>query len=54
MRGKSKVILAEKLWKQSKNKEELERLIGNYMSKNYPDYQVLEIHKYYAICDVGR
>ena len=51
MRGKSRIILAEKLWTESKSKQELKQRISAYMNKNYPDYQVLEIHKYYAICE---
>lgn len=54
MRGKSRIILAEKLWTESKDKQELKQRISLYMSKNYADYRVLEIHKHYAICDTGR
>lgn len=54
MNGKSKVILAKKLWEQAQSKEELKQLIGNYMATAYPGYEVLEVHKYYAICEVGR
>lgn len=54
MRGKSRVMLNTDFWKQAQSKQELKQLIGNYMSKNYPDYIVLEIHKYYAICYIGR
>lgn len=54
MRGKSKVILAKKLWDRAESKQELKQLIGDYMAKSYPDYVVVEIHKYYAICDIGR
>ena len=53
MRGKSRVLLAEKLWTESKDKQELKHRISRYMSKNYADYRVLEIHKYYAICERG-
>lgn len=51
MRGKSKVLLAKKLWTESKDKQELKDRISRYMARNYPDYVVLEIHKYYAICE---
>lgn len=51
MNGKSKVILAKKLWEQAQSKEELKQLIGNYMAVAYPSYRVIEIHKYYAICE---
>ena len=54
MRGKTRIILAEKLWTESESKQELKQRIGRYMSKNYAEYRVIEIHKYYAICETGR
>ena len=48
------VVLPKKFWDEAQTKEELDRLIENYMSFVYPGYQVLEIHKYHAICDTGR
>lgn len=51
MYAKTKVILAKKLWDRSNSKEELKREIGAYMSKNYPNYKVIEVGKYYAICE---
>lgn len=51
MYNKSKVILAERLWTESGTKEELKQRIGIYMNKNYPGYVVVEIGKYYAICE---
>lgn len=52
MRGKTRVILAKKFWAESKNKQELKQRIGAYMSKNYPHYRVVEVGKYYALCEV--
>lgn len=52
--SKSMVILSEKLWSDASTKEELKRNISKYMNKNYPTYQVVEVHKYYCICDIGR
>lgn len=54
MNNRSKVILAKKLWNESESKQELKDRISRYMAKNYPGYRVIEIHKYYAICDIGR
>ncbi|GGN66369.1 hypothetical protein GCM10007971_36240 [Oceanobacillus indicireducens] len=54
MHNKSKVILSRKLWEQAQSKEELKQLIGNYMAVAYPSYQVIEVHKYYAICEISR
>lgn len=51
MRDKSRVILNKKLWQQAQSKEELKQLIGNYINKNYPGYHVVEVGKYYAICE---
>ena len=53
MHNRSMVILPKKFWEQSTDKEELKNLIGNYLSVGYPGYQVVEVHKYYAICDIG-
>jgi len=52
VRGKTRVILAKKFWTESKNKQELKQRIGVYMSKNYPHYRVVEVGKYYALCEV--
>ena len=49
-----KVLLAKKLWDTASDKQELKRNIGRYMSVAYPDYEVVEVHKYYAICEKRR
>lgn len=54
MQNKSKVILAKKLWDEAADKQELKQNISRYMSVAYPGYQVLEVHKYYAICEISR
>lgn len=54
MNNKSKVMLNSAFWYKAQSKQELKQLIGNYMAKSYPDYTVLEVHKYYAICYIGR
>ncbi len=52
MKGRTRVRLAKKLWTESKNKQELKQRISAYMSKNYPHYRVVEVGKYYALCEV--
>jgi len=47
---KRKVLLAKKLWDESKSKTELKKRISDYMRVAYPNYTVIEVHKYYAIC----
>lgn len=51
MMNKSRVQLAKKFWEQAQSKEELKQLIGNYMAVAYPTYRVVEIGKFYAICE---
>lgn len=51
MYKKTKVILPRKFWDSSKSKKELKEKIASYMSKNYPNYRVVEVHKYYAVCE---
>lgn len=48
------MLLAERLWDKAQSKEELKQLIGNYIAVAYPNYTVIEIHKYYAICEIAR
>lgn len=47
----TRVILPERLWIESSNKEELKRAISSYMARLYPHYRVIETGKYYAICE---
>jgi len=54
MIDKSKVILPKKFWDRAQTKDELKKLIGNYMATSYPNYRIVEIGKYYAICEIGR
>lgn len=54
MRGKSRVMLPRKYWQQAQSKQELKWLIGDYINKLYPGYEVLEVHKYYCICETAR
>lgn len=50
----SRVILAKRFWDESADKQELKQKISNYMSVAYPGYRVIEIGKYYAICEIAR
>lgn len=50
---KTTVMLAKALWTESSSKDELRAKISEYMARNYPSYQVLEIHKHHAICYAG-
>lgn len=52
MHNKSRVILPRKFWEKAADKAELKKLIGIYLSVCYPGYEVVEIHKYYAICRI--
>lgn len=52
MHNKTRVILSPKLWDNAKTKAELKKNIGAYMSKSYPNYTVIEVGKYYAICQM--
>lgn len=51
MHNRSMVILPKKFWTQAKDKKHLKQLIGSYLSTAYPGYEVVEVHKYYAICE---
>jgi hypothetical protein len=52
MHNRSRVILPMWIWTDSKDKAEFKENLSYYM-KRYPGYQVVEVHKYYAICDRG-
>lgn len=54
MTARSRVVLNPKFWEQAQSKKELKQLINNYMTVAYPDYRVIEVHKYYAICEIKR
>lgn len=54
MIDRSKVILSKSFWTESKTKAELKQKISEYMNRNYPNYIVVEVHKYYAICEIER
>lgn len=54
MNDRTTVLLNPALWEKAQSKQELKQLIGNYMAKSYPGYRVVEIHKYYAVCEVMR
>lgn len=53
MQGESRVILPVWIWKQAKDKAHFKELVAHYM-RRYPNYKVIEIGKYYAICRIHR
>lgn len=46
----SRVLLPRRLWREAANKEQLDKLILDYMQR-YPNYVVLRIENHFAICD---
>ena len=54
MTARSRVVLNPKFWEKAQSKQELKQLISNYMTVAYPNYKVVEVHKYYAICEINR
>lgn len=53
MHNESKVLLPEKLWEQSKTKEELKEHILHYMQR-YPGYTIKQVKGRFAICEINR
>jgi len=53
MHNTTRVILPIWCWDNANNKTELKQNITYYMSKSYPGYEVIEVHKYYAVCERG-
>ena len=49
----TKVVLPEWIFEQTKDKNELKRLIVDYM-KRYPGYKILKVKGGFAICEVER
>lgn len=54
MYEQSKVMLRKQFWDESADRQELKQKISKYMSASYPGYKVLEIHKYYCVCEIVR
>ena len=53
MYEKTKVILPKWCWDNANNKTELKQNIIYYMQR-YEGYKVIEVGKYYAICEIER
>lgn len=53
MQGRSRVILPKWIWEKAKDKAHFKELEAHYM-RHYPGYKVVEIGKYYAICEIYR
>ncbi|GGP17275.1 hypothetical protein GCM10011346_52490 [Oceanobacillus neutriphilus] len=49
---KTRVILPKMLWTAAEDEEHLKQLVNSYMVR-YKDYRVVEIGKYFAICERG-
>ncbi|MGY0692947.1 hypothetical protein ACW2QC_09190 [Virgibacillus sp. FSP13] len=52
MLERTRVILPRWIWDIAEDKEHFKQLVSSYMTR-YPGYKVIEIGKYYAICERG-
>jgi len=52
MNARARVILPLWIWENANNKSEFKQNLAYYMQR-YPGYEVIEVHKHYAICDKG-
>ena len=43
------VILPKWIWDEATDKDHFKQLISQYM-KRYPNYKIVKLEKYYAIC----
>lgn len=43
------VVLPKWIWDEAKDKDHFKQLINQYM-KRYPNYKIMKLGKYYAIC----
>ena len=50
MQVNTRVVLPMWIWTDSKDKSEFKKNLSYYM-RRYPGYQVVEVHRYYAICN---
>lgn len=48
----TRIILPRWIWKEAKDKEHFKQLISWYMQR-YPNYKIIELGKYYAVCERG-
>lgn len=51
MQDRSHVVLPQWIWTEAKDKAHFKQLVAGYM-RRYPGYEVVEIHKHYAICRI--
>ena len=52
MHANTRIVLPKWIWDNAENKQEFKRNISQYM-KRYPGYRVVEVRKYYCICERG-
>jgi len=52
MHNKVRVILPRWIWYNATNNDEFKENIRTYMMR-YPDYRVVKVSRYYAICIKG-
>lgn len=50
MHNQVRVILPKWCWDNAKNKTQLRQNIAYYLQR-YPGYRVIEVGKYYAVCE---
>lgn len=54
MNNTVKVLLPAWIFERAgDDKNELRRLVTQYMSKSYPDYQIVKVQGRFAICRMG-
>lgn len=53
MYNTSRVILPKWIWDNAKDNNEFKANLANYMQR-YPGYRVVNVGKYYAICEINR
>jgi len=53
--SESKVLLPRWIFDEAGgNTEEIRRLVRRYISKSYPDYQIVKVQGRFAICERGK
>jgi len=55
MNNTVKVLLPAWIFEQAEgDKNEIRRLVTQYMNKSYPDYRIIKVQGGFAICERGR
>lgn len=50
MNNQVRVVLPQWIWNNATNNDEFKRNLSSYMWR-YPDYRIIKIGRYYAICE---